>query len=71
MEPDTDEVIPEVETLAQALSFEYYLGAVTQVNVRHIDKEDAIAFYEENKEEYLDKAEKIIKLITESYVTLH
>lgn len=64
----------EVETLAQALSFEYYLGAVSHAlddEYIEIAKEEAIAFYEENKSTYIEKAEKIIQLVLNSYVTFH
>lgn len=62
----------EIETLAKALAFEYYVGVVeTRADITKINSHDALHFYTMNSEEYLDKAEKIFKLIADTSSTRH
>ena len=62
----------EIETIAKALAFEYYVGVVeTRTNIGSLNSVDALNFYAQHATEYLHKAEKILNLISDSYTTRH
>jgi hypothetical protein len=62
----------EVETLAKALAFEYYVGVTeTRTHIGNVNSADALNFYTQHADEYLIKAEKILNLISDSYTTHH
>jgi len=60
----------EIITLSQALCFEYYMGAIEQTSTS-FSKKEALEFYTQHKEEYLDKAEKILDLLSKPPKVLH
>lgn len=62
----------EIDTLAKALAFEYYVGSVeSYYDSDPISSDDALEFFERHSEEYFIKAKKILKLISDSYTVHH
>jgi len=62
----------EIDTLAKALAFEYYVGSVeSHYDPDPVNSNDALRFFEKHSEEYSSKAKKILKLISDSYTVHH
>jgi len=61
----------EQEVLAKALAFEYYVAVIDVSDMGEPSPEDAMGFYKIHKEQYLDKANKLLGLISESYSSVH
>ena len=62
----------EIEILAKALAFEYYVGVVeAREDLGETNVDDAVSFYEAHSDDYLEKASNIFTLISENYTTKH
>jgi hypothetical protein len=62
----------EIDTLAKALAFEYYVGAIEATSsIDKITSADALEFFETHSEEYFVKATKILQLISDSHTIRH
>ena len=60
-----------IETISKALCFEYYVGAKEHTDPSTINQQEALDFYHTHKEEYIHKATKLFKLISQQEKTLH
>jgi len=65
METQTDETALNflIETIAKALCFENYIGAIEIEDIEEIDFHDAMEHYNENEELYLKKSVDLLALV--------
>jgi len=61
----------EIETLAKALAFEYFVGVEHTMQNDNITSQHALNFFMQNEDEYLTKATKIFELLAENHIQRH